>query len=172
MPSLRSVIQRLRANDASPDHWLYIKGNTKDLSLDTESDLGCPQFDEETDEEIDPPGFSERGLKSIIDKETLDSCIEWADRLAAKADDMTVAEIIRYYIRFDAWPETLNAPDPPPAEEIMRRLDREFCDKLGQEDVTALCRREGCSRGTVKLSVFCRRHHFENIRRRPYPFDD
>jgi hypothetical protein len=24
----------------------------------------------------------------------------------------------------------------------------------------------------VKFSVFCRRHHFENTRHRPYPFDD
>lgn len=172
MPSLRSVIQRLRANDASWDHWFYIKGDAKDLSLDTESDLGSPEFEEETDEEIDPPGFSERGLWSTIDMETVNACIEWADRLTAKADDVAVAEIIRYYIRFDAWPETLNAPDPPPAEEIMRRLDREFCDKLGQEDATTQCRHEGCSRGVVKLGVFCRRHHFENVRRRSYPFDD
>ena len=172
MPSLRSVIQRLRANDASRDHWLYIEGDAKDLSLDTESDLGCPEFDEESAEEIDPPGFSERGLKSAIDKETVDACIEWADRLAAKADDVADAEIIRYYIRFDACPKTLNAPDPPPAEAILRRLDLEFCDKLGAESPESQCRREGCIRGTVKLSVLCRRHHFEKIRGRPYPFDD
>jgi hypothetical protein len=172
MPSLRSVIQRLRANDANLDHWLYIAGDAKDLSLDTEADLGCPEFDEETDEEIDPPGFTERGLKSTIDKETVDACIDWADHLAAKADDVAVAETIRYYIRFDAWPETLNAPDPPPAEEILRRLDREFCDKLGMESSANRCRREGCIRGTVKLSVLCRRHHFEEIHGRPYPFED
>lgn len=172
MPSLRSVIQLLRANDASRNYWLYIKGDAKDLSLDTESDLGCPEFDEDTDEEIDPPGFFERGLFSTIDIGTVNACIKWADRLAAKRDDEAVAEIIRYYIRFDAWPETLNAPDPPPNEEIMRRLDREFCDKLGHEDATTQCRREGCSSGIVKFSVFCRRHHFENIYHRSYPFDD
>jgi hypothetical protein len=172
MPNLRSVIQRLRANDASDDCWLYVAGAAKDLSLDTEADLGCPGTDDGTDEEEYPPGFGDRGLWSTIDKQTVDDCIEWADRLAGKPDDAAAADIIRYYIRFDAWPDTLNAPDPPPADEILRRLDREFCDNLGQEDSTKQCRREGCSRGTVKLGVLCRQHHFENIRGRPYPFDD
>jgi hypothetical protein len=172
MQDLRSVIQRLRANDASNDCWLYIAGDAKDLTLDTEADFGCPEVDEDTDEQIDPPGFGDRGLWSTIDKQTVDDCIEWADRLAEKPDDAAAANIIRYYIRFDAWPETLNAPDPPPADETLRHLDREFCEKLGLEDSTRRCRREGCSRGTIKLSVFCRRHHFEEIRGRPYPFDD
>jgi hypothetical protein len=162
----------LRAGDVSLDEWLYIVGDAKDLSLDTEVDLGCPEIDEATYEEIDPAGFGDRGLRSTIDKDSLDGCFEWADRLAGKADDAAVADIIRYYIRFDAWPERLNSPDPPPAEEILQRLDREFCDKLGHEDSTKQCRREDCSRGTVKFSVLCRRHHFESIRGRPYPFND
>jgi hypothetical protein len=167
MPKLRSVIQRLRADDASDDCWLYIAGDAKDLTLDTEADLGCPEFNEDSDEEIGPPGFDDRGLWSTIDKHTFDDCIQWADRLAGEADDKAVADVVRYYIRFDAWPETLNAPDPPPADEVLRRLDRDFCDKLGNEDPTRQCRREGCIRGAVKLGVLCRRHHFESIRARP-----
>jgi hypothetical protein len=172
MSNLRSVIQRFRARDVDEECWLYIAGEPAGLTLDTEADLGVSEFNEETDEEIEPPGFADRGLRSTIDKGTVDACIDWADRLAGRPDDAAAADIIRYYIRFDAWPETLNAPDPLPEEELRPRLDREFCDKLGPEDSTRKCRREGCSRGRLKLSVLCRRHHFESILGRPYPFDD
>jgi len=172
MTDLRSAIRRLRANDASDDCWLYISGDAEDLMLDTEADLGCPEFDEDADEEIHPPGFDARGLWCTIDKQTVDACLQWADRLAGHADDRAAAAVIRYYIRFDAWPEALDSPDPPPAIEIKGRIDRAFCDALGEEDVTRQCRHEGCYRGAVRLSVLCRRHHFEDICGRPYPFDE
>jgi hypothetical protein len=172
MTTLLHVIQRVRNHQTNDEHWLYIAGDAAHLTLDTEADLGCPEFDEDTDEEIDPPGFPERGLRSTIDVDTLSHSIEWADRLSGTQDDSAALDIIRYYIRFDAWPETLNAPDPPSVDAVLRRLDREFSDKLGPEDSSKQCRRDGCERGVVKLSAFCRRHHFENIRNRPYPFDD
>lgn len=172
MTTLLHVIQRVRNRQTGDEHWLYIAGDAADLTLNTEADLGCPEFDEDTDDEIEPPGFSERGLRSTIDVDTLSHSIAWADRLSGTKDDSAALDIIRYYIRFDAWPETLNAPDPPPRDEILRRLDREFSDKLGLEDSSKQCRRDGCGRGVVKLSVFCRRHHFENIQNRSYPFDD
>ncbi len=172
MADLKTVIKRLRSDDVNRDSWLYIAGDAKDLSLSTDADLGCALFDEDVDDEIDPPDFVERGLWSTIDKETCIACIQWADRLSGQVDDIAAARVIRYYIRFDAWPETLNAPDPPPADVTLLKLDREFCDKLGEEDNSKKCRRDGCERGTIKLSVLCRRHHFETIRGRNYPFDD
>jgi len=172
MTTLLDVIQRVRNRQVDDEDWLYIAGDPADLRLDTEAALGCPEFDEETGEEIDPSGFADRGLRSTIDVDTLSQSIEWADCLSVSRDDSAALDIIRYYIRFDAWPETLNAPDPPSPDETLRRLDREFVDKLGPEDNSRNCRREGCEHGVVKLSVFCRRHHFENIRNRPYPFDD
>lgn len=172
MANLLDVIQRVRSNRIDESDWLYIAGSAVGLTLETEADLGCPDFDEDSDEEIEPAGFAERGLRSTIDVDTLSQCIECADRLSGSQDDDAALDIIRYYLRFDTWPETLNAPDPPPADEVLRRLDREFSDKLGPEDSSKKCRRDGCERGVVKLSVLCRRHHFENIRNRPYPFDD
>ena len=74
--------------------------------------------------------------------------------------------------QFDAWPETLNSPGPPAPEESRLRFEREFAQKLGPENASNKCRSDGCERGTVNLSVFCRRHHFENITKWPYPFDD
>jgi hypothetical protein len=173
MVNLLDVIERVRKKQiAESDHWLYIAGSATDLTLGTEADLGCPEFDEGLDEEITPAGFAERGLHSTIEVDTLADCIGWADRLSGRQDNDAALDVIRYYIRFDAWPETLNAPDPPPDDVILRRLDWEFSEKLGPEDASKQCRRDGCERGVVKLSLFCRRHHFENIQERPYPFDD
>lgn len=172
MPTLHDVIRRVRNRQTDQSDWLYISGSTVELSLKTDADLGCPEFDEDADEDIDPDGYAERGLRSTIDADTVMACIEWADGLAGKEDDTAALDIIRYYIRFDAWPKELNAPDPPPWEETRSRLDREFVDKLGLEDDSKPCRRDGCEHGTVRLSAFCRRHHFENVENRPYPFDD
>jgi hypothetical protein len=144
----------------------------QDLALQTEADLGCPEFDENSDEEIAPVGFAERGLQSTIDIQTLRDCITWADRLSGSTEHGAALVVIRYYIRYDAFPETLNPPDPPSRDEVLRRFDQEFCDKIGLENSSKQCRRDGCNRGVVELSVFCRRHHFENVRNRPYPFAD
>ncbi len=62
------------------------------------------------------------------------------------------------------------APLPPSADEKQRRRDLQFYDRLGTEDVSRMCHREGCERGTVKMSNFCRSHHFEMIFRRTCPF--
>ena len=57
------------------------------------------------------------------------------------------------------------------ARELSLAMDREFYDQLGPERPNTLCKSEGCSRGTIQYSVFCRSHHFENIRRCQCPFN-
>lgn len=172
MPNLREIVLSVRSHAFDQSDWLYIAGSPEDLSLETEADLGYAEFDEDADGEIEPAGYQQRGLRSTIDVDTVLACIDWADRLAGKKDDAAALDIIRYYIRFDAWPETLRAPDPPPWEETQRRLDREFVDRLRPESASNLCRQVGCERGSAKLSAFCIRHHFEKVQNRPYPFDD
>lgn len=171
MADLRSVISRVRKRQADDSHWLYMAGAASDLVLETEADLGIPAIAEDTLEEIEPTGFAERGLRSTIDVQTLEDCIAWAERLANSANAAAL-DVIRYYIRFDAFPTTFNAPDPPSPDEVLRRLDREFCDQLGPEDSARRCRRDGCTRGALERGGGCRRHHFENVKRRAYPFDD
>jgi len=68
--------------------------------------------------------------------------------------------------------QMLRAADPPPVETPEQRWDREFYSKLGPEDPSRPCKHEGCSRGAIRNSVMCRRHHFEMIKRRDCPFDD
>ena len=172
MADLLSVIERVRVNQIDGSDWLYISGPAEDLTLQTEADLGRPDFDDDSGEEIAPVGFTELELWSTIDVQTLAACIEWGDALSGSRDNGAALDVIRYYIRFDGFPETLNPPDPPPAHEILRRCDRDFVDKLGTEDSLRQCRQAECIRGAVKFSVFCRRHHFENVTKRPYPFND
>ena len=51
-------------------------------------------------------------------------------------------------------------------------LDRDFYDQLGPELSDASCRAQGCTRGHIQYSVFCKAHHFQQIRGRPCPFLD
>jgi hypothetical protein len=68
--------------------------------------------------------------------------------------------------------QMLRAADPPPVEDRQLRWDREFYEKLGPEDPSRPCRRDGCDRGAIPLSVMCRRHHFEMVKRRDCPFNE
>lgn len=65
----------------------------------------------------------------------------------------------------------LRAADPPPVEDRQRRLDREFYEKLGPEDSSRPCKKDGCQKGAIPNGVLCKRHHFEMIQRRDCPFD-
>ena len=67
--------------------------------------------------------------------------------------------------------QMVRAADPPPVEDRQRRLDREFYDRLGTEDSSRPCKRDGCDRGAITNGVLCKRHHFEMIQRRDCPFD-
>jgi hypothetical protein len=66
--------------------------------------------------------------------------------------------------------QMMRADAPPPLEDRQRRLDREFYNRLGPEDVSHPCRRDGSSRGAIPNSVLCKRHHFEMIKHRDCPF--
>jgi len=67
-------------------------------------------------------------------------------------------------------PEARAARDRMFAEARLTE-DRRFYDTLGPELVASPCRASGCGWGRIQLSVFCRRHHFENVMKRSCPFD-
>ena len=48
--------------------------------------------------------------------------------------------------------------------------DEKFYESLGPELGPELCKREGCGRKRIALSVLCRCHHFEVVRQKPCPF--
>jgi len=157
---LRQVFKRAKCHEI-PGTWLCLPSGSP-WTLDTEGVF--------IDSESELARSEERGLVSTLDGDTIEQIVEWADRLAGTEDNSARLEVFRYYYRFDAFPDKLGAPDPPPAEEIRRRLDLQFYDSLGPETPGTRCKKEACSRGTAKFSVFCRSHHFESVEKKPCPF--
>jgi hypothetical protein len=71
-------------------------------------------------------------------------------------------------------PRVFSAEEIAAIQERSRLLtlesDRQFYASLGAEDPVRKCKEQGCGRGSVRHSVLCAKHHFEQIRRKPYPF--
>ncbi|MCX6849414.1 MAG: hypothetical protein NTY98_10875 [Verrucomicrobia bacterium] len=155
-------------NDDDGD-WLFLPGNDSEWSLETQAFF--PDLDDETGVPNIEPQYTSLGLKETLDLGTIESVVLWADRLVGKADDEVRFESFLYYYRFDAFLPKVGAPDPPPADVIMRNLDLQFYDGLGAERGEKPCSEPGCQRGSVKFSVLCRPHHFENVRKKKCPFD-
>jgi hypothetical protein len=105
--------------------------------------------------DIDHEAFRERRVIARSFTEFLSRALESADH--------------RYYVHpFEPW-RTLEVPYRPPSSWLRREYASFGVDpELGPET----CRTTGCSRLRVRLSVLCRRHHFEAIHRQPYPFED
>jgi hypothetical protein len=61
--------------------------------------------------------------------------------------------------------------DMRPSPDQQHQRDLAFYDCLGPEDPERPCQKDGCRRGTARHSVFCRKHHFEQMERRECPFD-
>jgi hypothetical protein len=149
--------------------WLYLPSDTK-WGLDT---VGLFVDDEdEHDGNYFPLVAKTQNLVEALEGATIEDAVDWADMLSGAESDEARLDVFLYYYKFDAFPDKIGAPDPPPADVTIARLDREFYDSLGTERNGTQCKRPGCGRGTVSLSVFCRRHHFENVQRKPCPFTD
>jgi hypothetical protein len=139
--TLADIIAQIRSGAGTRDEWLYISGDAVNLSLDSEAEFSEIEIDEENDcEEIVPPEYSERGLHSTIDYQTVEDCIRWSDRLTGKADDIAACKIIRYYLRFDAWPNSLDAPDPLLNMRLLQGLIDSFMTSLGRRDLAQSAR--------------------------------
>ena len=67
--------------------------------------------------------------------------------------------------------QMMRAANPPPVEDRKQKQDRKFYEQLGPEDPMRPCNHVGCSRGAVRLSIMCKRHHYEMIMKRDCPFD-
>jgi len=169
---LRDILHQ--ATQGLPDSWLFLPGDYKQWTLDTEGllvHIDALGINPETDEPILPAELVSSGFREALDTRTITDCVRWADKLSGSADDAVRIQSFVYYIRFDAFLPRIGAPDPPPWEEIRRSADLAFYEKLGPEDSIRPCKREGCGHGAIRNSVLCKRHHFEMIQRRECPFD-
>jgi hypothetical protein len=167
--TLREVFHHAKSRTL-PKQWLYLPADTE-WTLETDG-VFLDGENEEKDVDGVPQVVKRLNLREGLDDATIEDVVDWADRLAGAENDFARLEVFRYYHKHDAFPDRLGAPDPPPADEVIRRLDREFYDSLGAEREDTTCRREGCGRGTTQFSVFCRTHQFEQVKKKPCPFQD
>jgi hypothetical protein len=74
---------------------------------------------------------------------------------------------------FLAWakqqPNWLAPPDEARREAWQTRTNEELWDFLGESLGAESCRIDGCGRFRIRHSVYCRRHHWENVIKRPVP---
>lgn len=159
---------RLALKNKLEDAWLYLQNNSTPTA--NSICLIIPDTDTElSSEEIAASyGFHQEGL----DTQTLEGVGFCAAQFQNPPSDELLVESFIYYWRFDAWLPKPGAPEPPPTEIIMLNEARKFYEILGPERTNVQCRAPGCNRGAISLSVFCRPHHFEMIRKTPCPFDD
>jgi hypothetical protein len=54
-------------------------------------------------------------------------------------------------------------------DQLLR--DERFIASLGDEDTSKRCVHPGCTRGQIRVTTFCKAHHFEHIFHRRYPDD-
>ena len=151
-----------------PGYWIYLPRDSTKWTLETE--IYIPSDSEE--ELVLDPAYATRDYVSTLSIDDLDDILATADRLTSSPDDHVRLEAFVYYYRFDAYLPQIGAAPPPPSEKIRQEMDRKFYDGLGPENSAEPCKAPGCARGSVRLSVFCRVHHFENVTNRSCPFTD
>jgi hypothetical protein len=168
--TLRELLRRAEAGNL-PGGWIYLP-TSETPSLDTEC-LLLADADGGYDDHGTPLVAVEQGFPCEgLDSDSTVSTAQWAAQFVNPPTDDLLLESFLYYWRFDAFLPEPGAPEPPPWEEAKRRLDREFYEGLGDERGDVACQGPGCNRGAIHLSVFCRIHHFESIKRERCPFTD
>lgn len=166
--TLADYLRSLLTSDL-PDGWLHLPHRNL---AETTVCLFIPSDDAEEDEDATAAKAAELGFPiEGLDNQTMQDLARGALLLDPDASDALLVRAFLYYHRFDAFLPSIDAPDPPAPEQALLKMDRDFYDSLGPESQDMRCRREGCTRGTVYLSAFCRKHHFENVRKRPCPFE-
>lgn len=85
-------------------------------------------------------------------------------------DPGRLAEIIRTFLVWaKSEPDWLAVPVQVAAARE-HHLDERFWSQLGNEVGPETCWIEGCPRKRIAYSVYCKRHYFEQVRRKPCPF--
>lgn len=93
----------------------------------------------------------------------------WQKLVAGRLDELE-QELWQPGARPPLSPEERDARNRRLAEWQLAQ-DRRFYEALGPESSAEPCRIEGCGHRCVRYSVFCRRHHFEDLKKRPCPFE-
>lgn len=121
----------------------------------------------ENDEEIELAGQSR--LIYALYSDEIEAVVDEARRIDPQGTDQWLVESFVYYCKYGAYlPES--GYIPPPRDEYLYKFDRQFYDSLSEENPDVPCKTDGCDRGSLRFSVFCKVHHFQMVRKRPCPF--
>ena len=125
----------------------------------------------EVDEDDEPLFAKTHNLILTLESATVESIVSFASNLDVESTDELLLESFNYYFDNDAFLPYAGFT-PLAHEESQKKLDRDFYDSLGEERLDKACKKEGCERGAISGSAFCKVHHFEMIRQRTCPFSD
>jgi hypothetical protein len=154
---------------SSLDGWLLIRGPAPAI-IDSPATL----VDLDNDQDEDPESkLAELGWRFTIDAQTVKDIVQHADSMVKNASRAFLIKAFNYYLRMDSFLPSPDAEIPTDEEIAAGHLQylRSVYDGYGPERPDVPCRHSGCGRGAVKLSVFCRRHHFEQVMNQACPFD-
>jgi hypothetical protein len=148
-----------------------------ELSLDTPCLLLADDPDGDTDAEFDERGIplaavSQGFPAEGLDRDMIEDTAQWARQFIDPPPDDLMLASYAYYLRFDAFLPSPEAPSPPSAAESKHRSDLAFYNALGPERSDKSCSKAGCRRGAVSQSIYCGVHHFEMVKGEPCPFSD
>jgi hypothetical protein len=167
-------VMRMASADRLPLGWIFLdrrEPKKKRQCLVVHDDVLNENSDEAGEQVVKEYGFPYSAFSTP-------AAIRLATALRELTPNPTDAQMLdgfRYYFDYLEAPTSLDANRQPPIANWTRRAlvagDHEFWTKLKDEPERPdkPCRRPGCTKGAIPLSVFCREHHFESIRKRPYP---
>ena len=169
MEPLITILHRA-LQDHLEEGWLYLP-KENNWRPDTLGEI--LNIDEMEESELDPDGeplvAKRNNLISTLDNQTIEDIVRGFKRLEDPPSDSGLLEAFSYYYKYDAFlPKRGFVPLPP--KEALAKMDKDFFDSLGEESPKEQCKHEGCSRGKVSSSLYCRVHHFEMIKKKPCPF--
>ena len=171
---MKTLIQILRQalNSEIEEGWIYLPKDKK-WSLNSPAIvLDLDEMDEsEVDEEDLPILAKQKNLIETLDCSTIEDIVDVARRdIQDPPSDDLLFEAFLYYYNYDAFlPE--RGFKPPPTEQILHDLDLDFYNQLGEESSEIKCKKDDCGRGKIEMSVYCRVHHFEMIKKKQCPFN-
>jgi hypothetical protein len=169
--TLRHVLRAALAEDLPPG-WLYLPA-FDEMSLDTPCLLLADDPDADFDERGIPLAAVSQGFPAEgLDHTTIEDTAQWARQFIDPPPDDLLLASYAYYLRFDAFLPSPEAGPPPSAAESKHRSHLAFYNALGAERSDKSCSKEGCRRGAVDQSIYCKVHHFEMVMGELCPFPD
>lgn len=168
-----TLVEMIRAagKNKLPEGWLCLADE------ETTPGTRCVLLESAADEELEAAARALGYPRESLDTHTLEDVFYSAARLAENPSDDQLVRAFVHYCDHDAFITDIDAPVPPAPtqdeiDDLRRHEDRKFYKSLGRERTLVRCRLDGCRRGAISLSVFCRPHHFESVKGKPSPFDD